>query len=145
MLLASQMTQWLGVLLPMQEMPDTWVWSVGWEDLLEKGRATNSSIVAWNSPWTEEPGELQSMGSQGAGYNCTTEHIHIHVIVTEILINDLLFARHAQDSPSLFYIDLLKWTENKYILNINKTEFQLLLYAGKKTKQGNVLGITRNN
>ena len=36
----------------------------GWEDLLEKGMATHSSILAWRIPWTEEPGGLQSMGSQ---------------------------------------------------------------------------------
>ena len=45
----------------MQEM---WVRSLGWEDPLEKGMATHSSIPAWRIPWTEEPGELQSMGSQ---------------------------------------------------------------------------------
>ena len=36
----------------------------GWEDPLEKGMATHSSILAWRIPWTEEPGQLQSMGSQ---------------------------------------------------------------------------------
>ena len=39
-------------------MQDTWVRSLGWEDLLEKGMATHSSILAWRIPWTEEPGEL---------------------------------------------------------------------------------------
>ena len=39
-------------------MQDTWVQSLGWEDLLEKGMATHSSILAWRIPWTEEPGEL---------------------------------------------------------------------------------------
>ena len=47
--------------LPMQ---DTQVLSLGWEDPLEKEMATNSSILAWGIPWTEEPGGLQSMGSQ---------------------------------------------------------------------------------
>ena len=42
---------------------ETQVWSLGWEDL-EKGMATHSSILAWRIPWTEEPGGLQSMGSQ---------------------------------------------------------------------------------
>ena len=42
----------------------TWVWPLGWEDPLEKGMATHSSILAWRNPWTEEPGRLQSMGSQ---------------------------------------------------------------------------------
>ena len=40
------------------------VQSLGWEDLLEKGMATHSSILAWRIPWTEEPGRLQSMESQ---------------------------------------------------------------------------------
>ena len=43
---------------------ETWVQSLGQEDLLEKEMATHSSILAWKIPWTEEPGELQSMGSQ---------------------------------------------------------------------------------
>ena len=43
--------------------------SLGGEDLLEKGMATNSSILAWRIPWTEETGELQSMGSQRVGHN----------------------------------------------------------------------------
>ena len=40
------------------------VGDMGWEDLLEKGMATHSNILAWRSPWTEKPGELQSMRSQ---------------------------------------------------------------------------------
>ena len=43
---------------------ETWVWSLGWEDLLEKGIATHSSILAGRIRWTEEPGELQSTGLQ---------------------------------------------------------------------------------
>ena len=45
-------------------MQETWVWSLGWEDPLEKGMATYSSILAWRIPWTEEPGGLQSLGLQ---------------------------------------------------------------------------------
>ena len=45
-------------------MQETKVGSLGWEDPLEKGVATHSSILAWRIPWTKEPGELQSMGSQ---------------------------------------------------------------------------------
>ena len=43
---------------------ETWVQSMGQEDPLEKGMATHSSILVWKIPWTEEPGRLQSMGSQ---------------------------------------------------------------------------------
>ena len=45
-------------------MRETWVRSLGWEDPLEKGKTTHSSILAWRMPWTEEPGGLQSMGLQ---------------------------------------------------------------------------------
>ena len=48
----------------MQETQETWVWSLGWEDPLEEEIATHSSVLAWRIPWTEEPGGLQSMGSQ---------------------------------------------------------------------------------
>ena len=50
-------------------MQETRVQSLGWEDSLEKGMATHSSILAWRIPWTEEPGGLQSMGSQTVGHN----------------------------------------------------------------------------
>ena len=43
---------------------ETQVESLGWEDALEKGMATDFSILAWRIPWTEEPGRLQSMGSR---------------------------------------------------------------------------------
>ena len=45
-------------------MWETWVRSLGWEDPLEKGIATHSSVLAWKTPWTEEPGGLQSVGLQ---------------------------------------------------------------------------------
>ena len=43
---------------------ETQIRFLGWEDTLEKGMATHSSILAWRIPWTEEPGKLQSTGSQ---------------------------------------------------------------------------------
>ena len=45
-------------------LQETWVQSLSWEDPLEKEMATHSSILAWEIPWTEEPGGLQSKGSQ---------------------------------------------------------------------------------
>ena len=50
-------------------MQDTEVQSLGWEDPLEKGTATHSSILAWRIPWTEEPGGLPSMGLQRVGHD----------------------------------------------------------------------------
>ena len=55
-------------------MQETQAQSLGWEDPLEKEMATHSSILVWKIPWTEEPGWLQSMGSQRAinTYNSVT-------------------------------------------------------------------------
>ena len=52
--------------------------SLGWEDPLEKGMATHSSILAWRIPWTEESSGLQSMGSQRANTTEQLTHIHTH-------------------------------------------------------------------
>ena len=56
-------------------MWETWVRSLGWEDLLEKEMTTHSSILAWRIPWTEELGGLQSMGRKELD---TTERLHFH-------------------------------------------------------------------
>ena len=53
-------------------MQETWVQSLGWEDPLEKGMATHSSILAWRIPWTQEPSSLQSMESQWVRYDWAT-------------------------------------------------------------------------
>ena len=50
-------------------MRETWVQSLGWEDPLEKEMATHSSTLAWKIPWMEEPGRLQSTGSQRVGHD----------------------------------------------------------------------------
>ena len=53
---------------------EIWVWCLGWEDLLEKGMATHSSILAWRIPWTEKPGGLQS-----SGVTANTSAFHFHL------------------------------------------------------------------
>jgi len=50
-------------------MWETWVQSLGQEDFLEKEMVTHSSILAWKIPWMEEPGRLESMGSQRVGHD----------------------------------------------------------------------------
>ena len=59
----------------MPAMQETRVLSLGWEDLMEKGMTTHSSIFIWRIPWTEEPGGLQSVGSQR-----DTTNTHTHTI-----------------------------------------------------------------
>ena len=63
---ASLVAQTVKNLPAMQEIQ---VQSLGWVDLLEKGMATHSSILAWRIPWAEEPGGLQSMGSERVGHD----------------------------------------------------------------------------
>ena len=61
---ASQVAQWVKNMPARQETQETRVRSLGWEDPLEEEMATHSSSLAWRIPWTEEPGEQQSVGSQ---------------------------------------------------------------------------------
>ena len=56
--------------VPMQE---TWVQSLGWDEPLEKEMANHSSILAWRIPWTDEPGWLESRGSQRVGHDLATK------------------------------------------------------------------------
>ena len=74
------MTQMVENLPAMQE---TWVQSLGWEDLLEKGMATHPTILAWRIPWREEPGGLHSMGSKESD---TTEQLSIHILNNGLLV-----------------------------------------------------------
>ena len=66
----SLVTQTVKSLPAMQE---TQVQSLGWEDYLEMGMATHSSILTWRIPWMEEPGGLQSMGSHRVGHDLAIE------------------------------------------------------------------------
>ena len=56
---------------------ETWVWSLGWEDSLEKGMATDSRVLAWRIPWTEEPGGLQSTELQRVEHDWVTNSFAI--------------------------------------------------------------------
>ena len=60
----------------MQETQEIWVRSLSWEDSLEQETATHSSILAWEIPWTEEPGGLQFMGSQRVGHDQAHTYTH---------------------------------------------------------------------
>ena len=75
----------------MQEMKEMWVPFLGWEDPLEENMATHSNILAWEIPWIEEPGGLQSMGLRRVGYNWHNLIINIHSsIESEINVAFLL-------------------------------------------------------
>ena len=61
----------------MLEVQEMWAWSLDWEDPVEKEMATHFSTLAWETPWTEEPGGLQSMGLHTVGHDWMTEHTHM--------------------------------------------------------------------
>ena len=62
---------------PLPAMQETWLQSLGWEDPVEKEMATLSNILAWEIPWTEEPGRLQSMVSLRAGRDLETNTLSL--------------------------------------------------------------------
>ena len=64
----------------LSSMQETRVRSLGWDNPLENGMATHSSILAWRIPWAEEPGGLQSMGSQSQTQQ-SDQHIHTHLLL----------------------------------------------------------------
>ena len=90
-----------------KHLPTMWetrVQSLGWEDLLEKERATHSSILAWKIPWTEKPGELQSMGSQRVRDDWATS---LHILLS--------FEKHWAKITSTLNITIAVWITATHI------------------------------
>ena len=71
-------------IMNMPAAQQTWVQSLGQEDPLEKGMATHSSIIAWRIPWTEEPGGLQSIGSQRVRQDKATNRLIVQTRWKEV-------------------------------------------------------------
>ena len=84
-------------------MWETQVRSLGWEDPLEKEMVTNSSILAWRIPWTEEPGRLQSTGSQRVGHDWATS--------LSLSMSDLFLVFHCSMSYSSLTNAILSWLQ----------------------------------
>ena len=89
-------------------MQETWVWSLGWEDPLEKEMAIHSSTLAWKIPWMEEPGRLQSMGSQRAGHDWATSlcivalQCYVGFCCTMKCLSCVLCAKSLRSCPTLY-------------------------------------------
>ena len=113
-------------------MQETWVQSLGLEDPLEKDLATHSSILAWEIPWTEEAGRVQSMGSQRVRRS-QSDSAHTAVSVLSICSSALVFVSpvvlaFSRNSPPhfcfltldyliiLFYFILFYWLHSTWIL-----------------------------
>ena len=110
-------------------MQETWFWSLGWEDFLENEMATLSSVLSWEIPWTEDPGRLQSMGSQRVGLNLASKSpppiiiniVHLIMCLLAFCISSVekcLFRSSAHFSIWLFAFLLLSCMRCLYILEI---------------------------
>ena len=85
------------------------IWSLGWEDLLEKEMATYSSNLAWRIPWTEEPNRLQSMGSQKVGHNWTTNTFTTYKVLWCVLTISCPLCSSQRKVPSCHSRVLNMW------------------------------------
>ena len=86
-----------------QETPDMQVWSVHREGPLEVETAAHSSILAWRIPWTEEPGGLQSMGSQRVGHGWATEHACTQMVLQRALCSCFpVYTRERSSGPYMW-------------------------------------------
>ena len=88
---------------------ETRVQSLGWEDPLGKVIASHSSILAWKISWTEEPGGLQSMGSQRVGHNWAT-NTYSFTRICAIFVNKSYFYQHFNNHQDLLLFCL--WVVN---------------------------------
>ena len=82
-------------------MWETWVQFLGWEDPLEKEMATQSGVLAWKIPWTEELGRLQSMGVTKS-WTQLSEHTHTHTVWWK----QLLYELGNKNSCDLLFCDI---------------------------------------
>ena len=80
---------------------ETWVWSLGWEDSLEKGMATHSSVLSWRIPRTKEPGRLSSMGQKEWD---TTEWLWLSPLVTLVSLDSQLYLLSSECPLSFSWV-----------------------------------------
>ena len=111
-------------------MRETWIWSLGRQDPLEKEMATHSSILAWRIPWMEEPSRLQSAGSQRVRHDWVTSLTHLcKVQISGQGINRL---------PSIFtwtfhtYLWKIKTSKEKKNPALREGDFSLIFQAKEK-------------
>ena len=93
----------------MQEMEETRVWYLGWEDSLEKEMVTHLSVLAVKIPWTEEPGGLQSVGSQRVEHDLATEHAHNYVHLQWYAIINKLIIILSLKKREEYYVYVVQW------------------------------------
>ena len=109
----------------MQEPQETQVWSLGQEDALEEGTATCSSILAWKTPWTEEPGGLQFMGLQLSDWACVHTHTHTFEIQSAKPGPSLKDQRHRNKGTGVLKVSCFRLYIVAHMMEASRN-FQLL-------------------
>ena len=98
-------------------MQENWVCSLSWEDSLEKGMATHSSSLAWRIPWTEEPGELQSMG--------------LHIYRTHVWLRGMNKSRDLKPKDMQITVDILCADGAQFMMGIIGECVLCILFVGE--------------
>ena len=98
----------------MEEIKGTWVPSLGWEDPLGEEMATHSNILVWKTPWTKEPGGLQSMQLRGVGHDWS----HMHALMEALKNCRYLALLPWLESDSSNSVALVgeEWTKKGFVL-----------------------------
>ena len=107
----------------MQEVQETWVWSLGWEDPLEEKRAICFSILAWRIPWIEELGGLQSLESQRVRHDWATEHTPHIILCWKVLF--CLKKKKQKTNPTSLRASSVKQADIFWNLSFLKTSSRL--------------------
>ena len=107
-------------------MQKTQVQSPGQEDPLEKEMAIHSSILAWEAPWTEEPGRLQSIGSQRVGYDLATKQKQQYISMSYNLVHSKISETVYQYLPKSDQRE--KKRDAEMIYTCRKCIFAILLF-----------------
>ena len=115
------------------------VWSLGWEDPLEKGMATHSSIVVWRIPWTEEPDGLQSTGSQRVRHDWATNTFRFHTSHRSPTDLHMMFFFSLVFIFSLIYLRIMCNLLIKILFSNFKNSFVYVFFSTIKTNKQTVL------
>ena len=94
-------------------MREIWVWSPGWEDSVEEGMATHSSILAWRIPWTEEPGRQQFMESQKVRHDWAAKHRRHDSSVQSYGFKRILISTEGKAAGMVSWEKLLNFSRHK--------------------------------
>ena len=146
-----------------KNLPAMWesqVWSLGWEDLLEKVIATHSNILAWRIPWTAEPGKLQSMGWQRVRHHwATNTHTHKHTpIFWQPDANSWLIGKYldagkdwGQEKRGMTEDEIVGWYhglhrhESEQTPGDNEGQGSLACFSPWSCKESDIIGQLNNN